>query len=157
VAITDPAEVQRVSLGLSNLRGLYNPVIGAKAVLVQSLSNDGQVPLTVTGIEPGGLLGSMLQVIDPRVAVMSTPGDCCDLNSQATWSASGFQPVTVAPGATTYLAVHVLMTNCQLNSIPGRVEILTALIVDYSVLGFPHSTRISVGEYGVESPSTCPN
>jgi hypothetical protein len=157
VAITDPAEVQRVSFGQPNLRGIYNPVIGAKAVLVQSLSNDGQVPLTVTGIEPSDLLGSLLQVIDPRVAVMSGPAQCCVLNSQATWSGSGFQPVTVAPGATTYVAVHVLMTNCQLNSVPGRVETVTAFMVDYSVLGFPHSTRIPVAEYGVEGPSTCPN
>ena len=132
-AVTDPAVVQQLSFGESTPRGIYTPMIGASAVLVQSLTNDGQVPLTVTGIEPSDLLGSLLQVKDPRVAVMSAPEKCCDLNSQATWSASGFRPVTVAPGATTYVAVHVLMTNCQLNRGSERIESIKALTVDYSV------------------------
>ena len=155
-AVTDPAVVQQLSFGESTPRGIYTPMIGASAVLVQSLTNDGQVPLTVTGIEPSDLLGSLLQVKDPRVAVMSAPEKCCDLNSQATWSASGFRPVTVAPGATTYVAVHVLMTNCQLNRGSERIESIKALTVDYSVLGFPHTTQIDVDGYWIEGPPTAP-
>jgi hypothetical protein len=157
VAVTDSAAVDQLSLDGLTPRGIYSYVYGARYVLVESLTNDGQAPLTVTGVQPSrDDWGGLLEVKDSRVAVMSGPEPCCSLNGQATWAGSGFQAVTIAPGATTYVAVHVLMTNCHLMAGSSSFVEIRALIVDYAVLGFPHSTSIDVGPYWVAAPSSCP-
>ena len=159
VAVTDPAAVQQLSSAVSTPRGMYTFVDGASYTLVQSLTNNGQVPITVTDTEPSPAdWGGLLQVKDSRVAVMSEPGQCCDLNVESTWASNRFQPVTIASGATTYVAVHVLMTHCHLiANIGGGFVSVGALTVDYSVIGFPHSTPIDIRGYWVEGPSSCPN
>jgi hypothetical protein len=157
VAVTDPAVVDQLSHDGSTPRGIYSFVNGASAVLVESLTNEGQAPLTVTGVQRSPAdWGGLLEVKDSRVAVMSGPEPCCSLNGQATWAVSGFEPVTIAPGATTYVAVQVLMTNCHLMGGSSGFVDIARLNVDYTVLGFPHSTSIAVDPYWVEAPDSCP-
>lgn len=66
---------------------------------------------------------------------MVGPAPCCELDVVKTWAASAFQPLTVNPGRSALVAVHLLMTNCN-GSLGGFVGI-DHLDANYTVLVFP--------------------
>jgi hypothetical protein len=136
-------------------------VDGGLATLVKSVSNDGPVALTITGVETsgpdkaGGL--ALVTVKEAQAGMAVDPGSCCEINDPATWAASShdFRPIHVDPGRQGVIAVHLLMSNCE-DTGAGGFLIFDSIKVDYTVLGFPHVQAIGVGPYWFQSPDTCP-
>jgi hypothetical protein len=89
-----------------------------------------------------------------RAAVLANPGQCCELNESATWSAHDFRPIYVDPGHEGVVALHILMSNCEYNG--QQISGLARINVAYSVLGFQHWQKVDVGEYLIKTPDTCP-
>lgn len=133
-------------------------VDGGVTTLVTSLANNGLVGLTITDVETNGgrpSWGGLYAVKEARAAVLVSPGQCCQLDESATWSAHGFRPMYIDPGRQGVVALHILISNCEFNS-PGQYVGLASITVDYTVLGFQHSQKVGVGPYWFKSPDTCP-
>jgi len=133
-------------------------VDGGVTTLVTSLINNGPVGLTVTGVETNGrwpAWGGLFTLTDARAAVLANPGQCCELDQSATWSARDFRPIYLSPGHQGAVAAHILMSNCEYNS-SGQYTAVEYIRVDYAVLGFQHVQKVGVGPYWIKSPDTCP-
>jgi hypothetical protein len=133
-------------------------VDGGVTTLVTSLVNNGPVGLSVTGIETNGrwpAWGGLFTLTGARAAVLANPGQCCELDQSATWSARDFRPIYLSPGHQGAVAAHILMSNCEYNS-SGQYTAVEYIRVDYAVLGFQHVQKVGVGPYWIKSPDTCP-
>lgn len=125
--------------------------------LVKSVVNSGPIPLTITGVQNDDLPGwaALITIKDDRAAVPAGRAPCCEIDAAATWSAREFHPILLAPGHHAMVAVHLVMSNCESNG-GGGYEIIDAIKIRYSVLGFPHVQSVGVGPYWFRSPDTCP-
>ncbi len=133
-------------------------VDGGVITLVTSITNRGPVGLTITGVETNGRppdWTGLFALTDARPAVLANPGQCCELNESATWSARDFRPIYIAPGDEGVVAVHILMSNCEYNS-SGQYTAIEYIRVAYVVLGFQHVQKVGVGPYWMKSPDACP-
>src|SRR5260370_1423172 len=86
--------------GVSRDTLIWPYVDGGVTTLVTSLTNNGPVGLTVTGIETNGrwpAWGGLFTLTEARAAVLANPGQCCELEQPATWSARDQRPAS-APG-----------------------------------------------------------
>lgn len=151
-------EAVDVGGGVTQQEVLWPYVDGGVATLVTSLTNSGPVGLTITGVETNGhppRWAGLFTLTDARPATLANPGQCCELNESATWSAHNFRPIYLAPGGQAAVAAHILMSNCEYNS-SGQYTAIEYIRVDYAVLGFQHVQKVGVGPYWMKSPDTCP-
>jgi hypothetical protein len=113
--------------------------------------------VTITGVDPApdywvGLLG----VKDARQGVPLIPGKCCPIDAAATWAATSFRPLQLAPGQSGAVSIRYLMSHCEDNSGGGTVS-FPVFGLQYNILGFPRDVEIPWSfPVGVTSPDTCP-
>jgi hypothetical protein len=151
-------EAVDIGVGVTQETLVWPYVDGGVITLVTSIANRGPVGLTITGVETNGRppdWAGLFTLTDARAAVLANPGQCCELNESATWSARDFRPIYVDPGHEGVVAAHILMSNCEYNRGGGWVAI-AYIHVDYTVLGFHHVQEVGVGPYWMKSPGTCP-
>ena len=144
--------------GLTQQELVWPYVDGGVVTLVTSLANRGPVGLTITGVGTDGrwpAWGGLFTLTEARAAVLANPGQCCELDQSATWSARDFRPIYLAPGHQAAVAAHILMSNCEYNG-SGQYTAVEFIRVDYAVLGFQHIQEVGVGPYWIKSPDTCP-
>jgi len=144
--------------GVSRDTLVWPYVDGGVTTLVTSVVNKGPVGLTITGVETNGrwpAWGGLFTLTEARAAVLANPGQCCELDQSATWSARDFRPIYLAPGHQAAVAAHILMSNCEYNG-SGQYTAVEFIRVDYAVLGFQHIQEVGVGPYWIKSPDTCP-
>ena len=144
--------------GLTQQELVWPYVDGGVTTLVTSVVNNGPVGLIITGVETNGrwpAWGGLFTLTEARAAVLANPGQCCELDQSATWSARDFRPIYLAPGHQAAVAAHILMSNCEYNG-SGQYTAVEFIRVDYAVLGFQHIQEVGVGPYWIKSPDTCP-
>src|SRR5260370_5636326 len=154
----NPANQKVDITGVSRDTLIWPYVDGGVTTLVTSLTNNGPVGLTVTGIETNGrwpAWGGLFTLTEARAAVLANPGQCFELDEPATSSARDFRPIYLAPGHQGAVAARLLMSNCEYNSSDQYTDI-EYIRVDYAVLGFRHVQKVGVGPYWIKSPETCP-
>jgi hypothetical protein len=149
---------EAIQLGTTQSTLVWPYVDGGVTTLVTSLVNNGPVGLTITGVETNGRPPAwvgLFTLTEARAALLANPGQCCELDEAATWSARDFRPIYLAPGHQGAVAAHILMSNCEFNS-SGQYTAIEYIRVDYTVLGFHHVQEVGVGPYWIKSPDTCP-
>lgn len=143
-------------LGFGSSRGHEGTTYrqGASFSYAVSLRNNGDLPITITGVDTGDGL-SLLRT----TGIYVLPG-----NSIATWGNNltpnlnePFQSFTLGPGQEQDLLVKNVFDGCR-NYAPSTGEGFVALHVSFTILGFTRHTWVDFGNpmFSITSPDTCP-
>jgi hypothetical protein len=108
-----------------------------------SLLNDGRFGLTVTGVHTDAGWQGLARIVGVRTAVMGGRAPCCIVDDAATWAAPGFRPFHLDPGTEGAVVLHVALGNCR-NAQVGVRSVVDEITVDYTVLGWPHTTAVQL-------------